>query len=819
MIAFAANSRRDGTGSRPERDSAEAPKEGMLGGVRAHRILSSLVVLVLVTWSCSTILLRDARRKPQVYAVLVNGGGEPATNYRSHLQHLRSLVELLDAAGVPRTHLAVFSADGSDPGLDLAVRDGGDDDELWLLPRSLRRRLRPQIAYVNSELPGVELRPARKEALRTWFRREGQKLEKGDLLLFYVTDHGEENQEDPRNNFITLWGESLTVHELRDLLRGLRPGVQVVFLMSQCFSGSFANVIFGNDEDLDPRPGLCGFFSTTADRPAYGCYPENLGKEGIGHSHHFFEAWAAGLDFAAAHEAVLGLDDSPDVPLSTSDFFLEELLAAAADEEGMDPSEFVDRLLEEAWQDPKRWEPEIRLLDRIGQVFGMASPRSLAELEEREETLESFSRQLRLYASRWREALEALLVENFQEFLEERPEWKEKTAPKALEKLDEEGRAALRSELLAELAEFSASRPERLRRLEELSRKVKEAQKAAYRSDVRLGVVLRMQSLLLRVAGRLFLERGATVEERKDYEELLACERVRLGNGLSRPLPEPEPFPPLASEERIVRSVLPGWMGIRYQPLTPDQQREFGASRGAVMVQAVYKDSPAERAGLRVGDILLGPPRRLFREPHEVREWTMSRELGTTEALAVLRDGRRTSVRLRIEPYPLELPELHPPVEVGSTAPPIRAEVFRGKRPEEVTGPKLVFFWATWCQFCHAAVPEVLAFSLVRQVEVFAVTDEVPATLERFFGSYKGPFPENVLSDKYRRTFDAFGVSGTPTFVLVDENGVVRHYQAGYDLRKGLTVEGWKWGGAELLGRAEPVEGKPISAENLPAPD
>ena len=54
-------------------------------------------------------------------------------------------------------------------------------------------------------------------------------------------------------------------------------------------------------------------------------------------------------------------------------------------------------------------------------------------------------------------------------------------------------------------------------------------------------------------------------------------------------------------------------------------------------------------------------------------------------------------------------------------------------------------------------------------------------------------FFARVAVDPLRRSFIAYGVSGTPTIVLVDDEGVVRHRQVGYKAGDGLTVEGWRW--------------------------
>jgi thioredoxin-related protein len=44
-----------------------------------------------------------------------------------------------------------------------------------------------------------------------------------------------------------------------------------------------------------------------------------------------------------------------------------------------------------------------------------------------------------------------------------------------------------------------------------------------------------------------------------------------------------------------------------------------------------------------------------------------------------------------------------------------------------------------------------------------------------------------------RRAFLAYGLSGTPTFVLVDGQGIVQSYATGYTPQKGLGIDGWTW--------------------------
>src|SRR5262249_10296447 len=157
------------------------------------------------------------------------------------------------------------------------------------------------------------------------------------------TDHGIRDGDDPANNAITLWGEHerVTVSELGRMLGSLDPGVRVVALMSQCYSGGFAGLARARGGGATPDGATCGYFASTADRAAYGCYPENRGRDNVGHSFHFIAALAERGDLPSAHEEVLVNDASPDVPLRTSDLYLSEVLDHAAGTAKQDRAAFT----------------------------------------------------------------------------------------------------------------------------------------------------------------------------------------------------------------------------------------------------------------------------------------------------------------------------------------------------------------------------------------------------------------------------------------------------------------------------------------------
>jgi hypothetical protein len=202
-------------------------------------------------------------------------------------------------------------------------------------------------------------------------------------------------------------------------------------LMSQCYSGSFANVAWREGASV-PAGNTCGYFSTTAERPAYGCYPEVRDQDNLGHSFDFLQELGQAGSLRNAHLRVLQHDATPDAPLRTSDFFIEERLRKEAAAKGGTFEGFVDDLLGQAWRRKGAWEPEIRLLDAVGQSFGIFSPRSLAEIQEQTARLPQVGDQLDAHAKAWRTALGDANRANLDRFLAKQPAWAQQVSDRAL---------------------------------------------------------------------------------------------------------------------------------------------------------------------------------------------------------------------------------------------------------------------------------------------------------------------------------------------------------------------------------------------------
>lgn len=601
---------------------------------------------------------------PRVRALLINGGGERARNFQSHLLHVQELVRLLVRNGVAAHDIVVFASDGDNPSPDLAVRDMETEPDFWLIedvwPGTL---LGNRVRYENTSVDGVLHRPAKKKALRQWIERQRSGFRAGDILLVYVTDHGSKNKADLANNGIVLWGEELSVNELRELLALLPETVRVVMVMSQCFSGSFAHLMSAEPGATTPSGNICGYFSAPADRFAYGCYPENLGKAQVGHGFRFIDALGDLGSLPRAHASVLVTDDTPDVPHRTSDVYLEGVLRREAERRGSTIDAVVDGLLRDAWRDTARFRMDIELLDRMADTFGGARPRSLADLDQQSDVIRGLRHRLRTYTPRWRTALLDLKRENVERFVAERPNWRERLDPEALQDINSRQKATFSEYFLEGLVEFLEGDRVASRQLAVLQRRAEQSRAALYRMEVRLGVQLRMRALLVRIAGLVYLDQYGSGRERLAFDQVGRCENVsvRPEGGLRRraaagdlALSRPEKFPPLAADVELVDAVTPGWLGVGFREVDRVAAVDQSLAGGAVKVLTVHTRSPAELAGIEVGDIILGPPGAHFGDPYGIRSWSMLARPGATHRLEVLRGEQSLAVDVEMAHYPVD---------------------------------------------------------------------------------------------------------------------------------------------------------------------
>jgi serine protease Do len=101
----------------------------------------------------------------------------------------------------------------------------------------------------------------------------------------------------------------------------------------------------------------------------------------------------------------------------------------------------------------------------------------------------------------------------------------------------------------------------------------------------------------------------------------------------------------LIKEGKVVR----GWLGVTIQPVTKAIAEQFKLAREeGVLVSDVMAESPAAKAGLQRGDVIIEYEGKKAGDPAELRNMVAATPPGTKVTLKIVRDGKEKSVAVTI---------------------------------------------------------------------------------------------------------------------------------------------------------------------------
>ena len=112
-----------------------------------------------------------------------------------------------------------------------------------------------------------------------------------------------------------------------------------------------------------------------------------------------------------------------------------------------------------------------------------------------------------------------------------------------------------------------------------------------------------------------------------------------------------EILPQLREKGRVVR----GWLGVVIQPVSEDMAKSLrmDQAKGAIIAD-VTRDSPAEKAGLKPGDVVVTADGRAIEDSSALSRYIASKAPGSTVRLQILRNGAPSTMSLTLGTFPDE---------------------------------------------------------------------------------------------------------------------------------------------------------------------
>jgi len=108
----------------------------------------------------------------------------------------------------------------------------------------------------------------------------------------------------------------------------------------------------------------------------------------------------------------------------------------------------------------------------------------------------------------------------------------------------------------------------------------------------------------------------------------------------------------LISKGKVIR----GWLGVTIQPLTPELAKQFNLKeeKGA-LVGDVSEGSPAEKAGLQSGDVIIEYEGKKIEEPYQLRNMVANTPTGQEVELKIIRENKTETKKVTVSELPAEM--------------------------------------------------------------------------------------------------------------------------------------------------------------------
>lgn len=306
----------------------------------------------------------EAKANAEANFLVMAGGGAPSYNEIALEKNVLYFQRSLQTMGFDPAAAQIFFANGND----------GAATVRYLNPAGQELFKTPEIPHLQGASTLENFQGWLAKTLETDDRRP---------VFFYFTGHGYHNRRNENNNAMILWGEEFfSVQQLTRRFDQLPRQTTVVTMMSQCYAGAFANLIY---QEGDPNRAIavqtrCGFFATIKSRPSVGCTPEVDEADYQDYSSSFFagltgksrtgQAVASAdynddgrVSYTEAHAFAKVDEQTTDLPVSSLEVWLQEqatdqqailetAIVTLVDQASADRQYVVEALVEKFQLDP-----------------------------------------------------------------------------------------------------------------------------------------------------------------------------------------------------------------------------------------------------------------------------------------------------------------------------------------------------------------------------------------------------------------------------------------------------------------------------------
>ena len=212
------------------------------------------------------------------------------------------------------------------------------------------------------------------------------------------------------------------------------------------------------------------------------------------------------------------------------------------------------------------------------------------------------------------------------------------------------------------------------------------------------------------------------------------------------------------------------WLGISIE----------SKPNGVNIIQAI-QGTPAEKAGLKTGDLIKKVDSVPVKEPKELIGYIQSKGVGYEVIVEFERDRKPMKLAIKLEARPDEFAVVKKQL-TGKPMPDFSLEGMNEKKTftkkDIASKVTIIEFWATWCGPCRASHERLSEFAEKNpSVQVLAVSNEETELIQRYMKSTKHKF--TTVRDASGDLHKTFMVSAIPMTALIDKQGRVHSLSLG----------------------------------------